>query len=128
VEMYGVQDPVVVHVADSHVQMMMTKVVHEEVDHMVGHLEIIIQDEVAAAAAVVVVAAVVMDSDDKMMEKLKFSKIQSSFKIYQKMLLGMNFSMLFHLLEQLELMIDQVVQKSGSTKIVIPVKEMVELQ
>jgi len=86
--------------------------------HIVGHLEIIIQDKVV----------VVMDFDETMMmEMLKFSKMPFLFKIYRKILHERKFLMFFQLLERLKLMTDQVVQKSGSTKIVIRVKEMAEL-
>jgi len=94
------------------------------VDHMVGHLEIIIQDE----TVVVVVVVVVMDFDDRMMAMFKHSQMQYSFKIYRKILHVKNLLMLFHLLERLKPMIDQVVLKFGSIKIVILVKEMAELQ
>jgi hypothetical protein len=48
------------------------------------------------------VAAAVVDFDEKMMEKLKFSKTQFLFKIYRKILHGMKFKMLFQPLEQLK--------------------------
>jgi len=127
VETSGVQVLGAVHVAGILVPTMITMImVNEEVDHMVGHLEIIIQDEAAAAAVVVVV--VDMDFDDRMMEMFKFLPTQYSFKIYQKMLHVKKLSMLFQLLVPLKRMIDQVVPKFGFTKIVILVKAMVEQQ
>jgi len=67
VETYGVRDPVVVRVEVIPVQMTTMMMVHVEVDHMVGRMEIIIQDEVV----------VVMDFDvNEMMGKLKFSMMQ----------------------------------------------------
>lgn len=98
------------------VPMTTMTTVLEEVDHMVGHLEIIIQDEVA-----------VMDFVDKIMvEKWKHFETRFLSKIYQRMLHVIKSTMPFQKLAPLKLMIDLVVQKSGFTKIGILVKAMAE--
>jgi len=81
----------------------------------------------AVVAAAVVVAD--MDFDDQMiMGMFKFSPMQYSFKIYRKILHVKKLSKLFQLSDKLKWMIDQVVPKFGFIKIVILVREMVELQ
>lgn len=108
------EDPVVISLVHTTMAMM-----HKDhvTDHIVGLMEIVIQEVVAAVAAVVVVVAMDFVEIVTMIDKWKFNETRSSFKIYQRILQRINFKMLSQVSDASKLMIDQVDPRFGFTKI-----------